>query len=91
MLLDQFGKNSWLIGNSQLEDILRGLERELAERKAEIDEVVIARKGAQEGVGPEVKGLEEGWKRGVGRVLETEVACEQLRREILERRRQGAS
>ncbi|KAH6674076.1 Pre-mRNA-splicing factor SPF27 [Halenospora varia] len=89
-LLEQFGKNSWLIGNAQLEDVLRGLERELAERKAEIDYVVIERKNAQEGVGAEIKGLEEGWKRGVGRVLETEVAAEQVRREILERRRQGA-
>ncbi|KAF4637848.1 hypothetical protein G7Y89_g257 [Cudoniella acicularis] len=89
-LLEQFGKNSWLIGNSQLEDVLRGLERELAERKAEIDGVVIERKNAQEGVSAEIKGLEEGWKRGVGRVLETEVAAEQLRREILEKRRQGA-
>ncbi|KAH8685996.1 Pre-mRNA-splicing factor SPF27 [Tricladium varicosporioides] len=89
-LLEQFGKNSWLIGNAQLEDVLRGLERELAERKAEIDYVIIERKNAQEGVGGEIRGLEEGWKRGVGRVLETEVAVEQVRREILERRRQGA-
>jgi pre-mRNA-splicing factor SPF27 len=35
--------------------------------------------------------LEEGWKRGVGRVLEVEVAAEGVRRQILERRREGAS
>jgi pre-mRNA-splicing factor SPF27 len=69
---------------------LRGLERELAERKTEIDEVVIERKDAQEAVGGEVKGLGEVWKSGVGRVLETEVAAEGVRREILERRREGA-
>ncbi|RDL37946.1 uncharacterized protein BP5553_05379 [Venustampulla echinocandica] len=90
-LLEQFGKNSWLVGNSQLEDVLRAQERELAERKVEIDGVVIERKTAQEAVGAEIRGLEETWKRGVGRVLETEVAAEQLRRDILERRRQGAS
>lgn len=90
-LLEQFGKNAWLVGNSQLEDVLRAQERELAERKAEIDGVVIERRGTQEGVGAEIRGLEEGWRRGVGRVLETEVAAEELRREILERRRQGAS
>jgi len=89
-LLEKYGKNSWLIGNSQLEDILRGLEKELAETKAEIDGVVIERKNAQEAVGGEVKGLEEAWRRGVGRVLETEVAAEGVRREILERRREGA-
>ncbi len=66
------------------------MERELAERKVEIDGVVIERKNAQEAVGGEIKGLEEGWKRGVGRVLETEVAAEGVRRSILERRREGA-
>ncbi|CZR60441.1 related to BCAS2 family protein [Phialocephala subalpina] len=89
-LLEKYGKNAWLIGNSQLEDILRGLERELEERKKEIDLLVVERKSAQESVGGEMKGYEEGWKRGVGRVLEVEVAAEGVRREILDRRRAGA-
>jgi pre-mRNA-splicing factor SPF27 len=89
-LLEEFGRNGWLIGNSQLEDELRALERELGERKAAIDGVVVERRGMQEGVGAEVKGLQEGWRRGVGRVLETEVAAEGIRREVLERRRDGA-
>jgi len=89
-LLEKYGKNAWLIGNAQLEDVLRGLEKELAETKAEIDGVAIERKNAQEAVGGEVKGLEQAWKRGVGRVLETEVAAEGVRRDILERRREGA-
>ncbi|TVY56522.1 Pre-mRNA-splicing factor SPF27-like protein [Lachnellula cervina] len=89
-LLNEFGKNSWLVGNAQLEDILRGLEREVEGVKAEIDAVVVERRGAQEGVRGEVQGLEEGWRKGVGRVLEVEVAAEGVRREILERRREGA-
>ncbi|TGO50383.1 hypothetical protein BOTNAR_0395g00090 [Botryotinia narcissicola] len=90
-LLDQFGKNAWLIGNAQLEDILKGLEREVAAKKDEIDLVVIGRKNAQEAAEAEIRGLEEGWKKGIGRVLETEVAAEGIRREILDRRRAGAS
>jgi pre-mRNA-splicing factor SPF27 len=90
-LLEEFGKNAWLIGNSQLEDLLRGLERDLSERKREIDLLAVERRNAQDAVGGEVKGLEEGWKRGVGKVLETEVAAEGVRREILESRRLGAS
>jgi pre-mRNA-splicing factor SPF27 len=89
-LLENYGKNSWLISNAQLEDILRGLEKELAMTKSEIDDIVIARKNAQEAVGPEIKGLEEGWRKTVGRVLEVEVAGEAVRRDILERRRRGA-
>jgi pre-mRNA-splicing factor SPF27 len=90
-LLEEYGKNGWLVGNSQLEGILMGLEKELAERKTEIDVCVVERKNAQDAVSGEIKSLEEGWKKGVGRVLETEVAAEGLRREILERRRDGAS
>lgn len=89
-LLEKYGKNGWLVGNSQLEDVLRILERELADRKTEIDVVVVERKTAQENVGGEVQGLEETWKRGVSRILETEVAAEGVRREILERRRDSA-
>jgi len=71
--------------------VLRGLERELAQTKEQIDLVVVERKNAQEAVGAEIQGLEVGWKRGVGRVLETEVAAEGVRRAILEARRAGAS
>lgn len=74
-----------------MEDILKGLEREVAAKKDEIDVVVIGRKNAQEAAEAEIKGLEEGWKKGIGRVLETEVAAEGIRREILDRRRAGAS
>ena len=70
---------------------MRGLERELAQTKEQIDLVVVERKNAQEAVGAEIQGLEVGWKRGVGRVLETEVAAEGVRRAILEARRAGAS
>jgi pre-mRNA-splicing factor SPF27 len=89
-LLETYGKNAWLISNSQLEAILRSYEQDLAATKTEIDHVVIERKTAQDAVGGEITGLEETWKRGVGRVLETEVAAESVRGEILERRRAGA-
>jgi pre-mRNA-splicing factor SPF27 len=88
-LLDRFGKNAWLVGNWQTELELAALERELAGAKRDIELVNNERRRAQEEVGGELKGLEETWKRGVGRVLETEIAVEGLRREVLERRRAG--
>jgi pre-mRNA-splicing factor SPF27 len=90
-LLDSYGKNAWLVGNYQLEGELRALERELAGAKREIDLVTVQRKQAQELAGPEMASLEETWKRGVGRVLETEAAAEGLRREGLEVRRRVAA
>lgn len=89
-LLESYGKNAWLISNSQLEDILKSLETELANTKAEVEQVEGVRRAQQEAVAGEVKGLEEAWRRGVGRMIETEVAAEGVRGEILERRRQGA-
>jgi len=86
-LLEDFGKNAWLIGNSQLEDILRDLEKELAEQKQITENVNKARKAAQEGSRAELLGLEETWKRGVGKVIEVQMATDGVRREIMERRR----
>jgi pre-mRNA-splicing factor SPF27 len=89
-LLEEGGKNAWLIGNSQLEDILRGIEKELAETKETAEEVNKQRKIAQEASHGEMVSLEERWKRGVGSVLDVELASEGLRQQILEYRRQAA-
>ena len=90
-LLDELGRNAWLISNSQLEDILRDLERKLAALKEATENVNKARKSAQEGSKGEILGLEETWRRGVGKIIEVQVATEGLRREGLERRRRHAN
>ncbi|EED23892.1 BCAS2 family protein [Talaromyces stipitatus ATCC 10500] len=89
-LLEEYGKNAWLIGNSQLEEILRNVEKELAETKEAVENVHKERKLAQESGHGELSGLEDTWRRGVGSVLEVEVAAEHLRQQILEQRRQQA-
>ncbi|OBT88059.1 hypothetical protein VE02_03670 [Pseudogymnoascus sp. 03VT05] len=78
------GKEEWLAGNAQTAEVLEGLERELAETKEEIERVVSERRGRQEAVGAEMEVLERTWRAGVGRVVETGVAAEGLRRERLE-------
>jgi pre-mRNA-splicing factor SPF27 len=89
-LLDSYGKIAWLVGNYQLEAELKALERELAEARREIDVLAVKRRRAQDEVAGEIQSLEDTWKKGVGRVLETEVATEALRREVLEARRRMA-
>lgn len=89
-LLEENGRNAWLIGNSQLEDILRGLEKELADTKEAAEEVNKQRKLVQEARQGELVSLEETWKRGVGAVLDVELAAEGMRMQILEHRRQVA-
>ncbi len=89
-LLDSYGKNAWLVGNWQLEAELKALETELAAAKRDIDVLTVRRQRAQADVGAEMKGLEEGWRKGVSKVLETEIAAEELRSQVLEiRRTQG--
>ena len=89
-LLEAYGKNAWLIGNSQLEDILRSLEKEVEALKLELEAVEQARRSAQGNVAGEMQGLEEGWRKGVGRMIEAQAAAEGLRQQILERRRMAA-
>ncbi|KAI0433566.1 Pre-mRNA-splicing factor SPF27 [Xylaria sp. FL1042] len=89
-LLDAYGKNAWLVSNWQSEADLAALERELAATRKEIDVVNIQRRRLQDDIGEELRGLEDAWKKGVGRVLETEIATEALRQQVLEKQRRGA-
>ncbi|KAF4455671.1 hypothetical protein F53441_2071 [Fusarium austroafricanum] len=83
-LLEKWGKNAWLLGNHGLEAELQSLERELAAAKREIDIVNLERQKRQNAVGAEIKTLDDTWRAGVGRVLETEVAVEEIRGKIRE-------
>ncbi|KAI1149397.1 Pre-mRNA-splicing factor SPF27 [Nemania diffusa] len=89
-LLDAYGKTAWLVGNWQSEAVLAQLERDFAAARRDVDVVNIARRRLQDDVGEELRALEDAWRRGVGRVLETEVATEALRLQVLERQRGGA-
>ena len=86
-LLEEFGKNAWLISNSQLEDISRDLEKELSQMKEAVENINRARKTSQEGSRAELIGLEETWRQEVGRIIEVQLATEGVRRKILQRTR----
>ena len=86
-LLDEYGKNAWLVSNSQMEYILQDLEQELDRVKNEIETVNKARKQAQEQSKGELLALDETWKSGIGKILEIQVATDNLRQLILESRR----
>jgi pre-mRNA-splicing factor SPF27 len=86
-LLEEYGKNAWLIGNSQLEELLQQQEKELSTLKEETENINKSRKGLQDGSQGELVALEEAWKSGVGKIIEVQVATDGLRKEILRRRR----
>lgn len=73
------------MGNSQLEDVLRGLEKELVETKRRTEEVNRERKAAQEGGRVVMEGSEIAWREGVGRVVEVQLGTS----EAEERWREG--
>ena len=89
-LLEEFGKNAWLVGNAQSEDVLRGIEKELMETQGSVDRVNQARKIEQLAAKGELDTLNQSWRVGIGRIIETEVAAEQMRLEVLRRRRELA-
>ena len=84
-LLEELGKNAWLVGNSQLDQILKALDQELAISKEEVDSVNRERKSAQETSKGELVALEETWKKGIGRLIEVQLATDQLRNELRNR------
>jgi pre-mRNA-splicing factor SPF27 len=90
-LLEKYGNNAWLIANSQAEDELRTLEKELQETKRQVESVEEERRNRQEAVRGEIEGLDGVWREGVGRAIEAEVASEGLRRQVLEKRRAGGA
>ncbi|KAL2051962.1 hypothetical protein ABVK25_007877 [Lepraria finkii] len=89
-LLEKFGKNAWLIGNSQLEDILRDMEKELVETRGRVEGVNRERKGAQEGPGERWKLRRGRGRREWGIWLRLGLRCRGLRGEYREElRRRG--
>lgn len=81
-LLEELGRNAWLIGNSQLEDVQRRLENELTAVKSQSESINRSRKALQEDSRGELLGLEETWKQGIGKIIETQVASDALRQDL---------
>ncbi|KAL6791667.1 breast carcinoma amplified sequence 2 [Trichoderma sp. SZMC 28012] len=90
-LLDSHGRNAWLLSNYHLEAELRGIERDLAATKRDMDLLNAARASRQNEVKGEMQGLEQNWREGVGRVLETEIAVQELREQIRQELRSRAA
>lgn len=86
-LLEQFGKNAWLVANDQLESILRDVEKELVETREATTEVNRERKRAQEGSRGLLEGGERAWRDGVGGLVEVQVATGEVERNWRERLR----
>lgn len=81
-LLEELGKNAWLMGNAQLDQTVKALDQELAFLKEEVDSVNRDRKSAQEASKGELLALESTWKEGIGRLIEVQLATDQLRQEL---------
>lgn len=90
-LLEDYGKNAWLIGNSHIEDIQKRLDAELATLKSSSESTNKARKASQEESRGELIGLEETWKEGIGKIIETQVATDALRQDLVRKRNAPAS
>lgn len=82
-LLETYGKNSWLIGNSYLDDIQKRLDNELASLKTRSEDTNKARKLLQEDAQGELAGLAETWKQGIDKIIQTQLACDDLRQKVV--------
>lgn len=81
-LLEEYGKNSWLIGNSHLEDLQKRLDSELASLRSRSEETNRARKMLQEDAQGELLGLAETWKQGIDKIIQTQLASDGLQQQL---------
>ena len=88
-LLEQFGKNAWLVGNSQLEGVLGGVERELVGVREEVEGVNRGRREGQEVGRGGLEGGEREWRGGVGGVVRAGVAVRGVEEEVRGALRKG--
>lgn len=86
-MLDAYGKNAWLVGNAQLEDLLRAVERELVGVREEVEATNRERKRLQEDGRRALEGAEERWRSGVGGLVEVLVAGKELEEKVRRRLR----
>ncbi len=84
-LLEEMGKNAWLISNSQLEELIKSLERELERLKRETESINKERKTTQETSQGEIAALDATWKEGIERLVKVQLATDGLRQEALKR------
>jgi len=89
-LLETYGRNAWLVGNAQMEDVLRDFEREVEAKRTEGGWVDAARREEGEAVKRRVEQAEREWKKGVREMVEVQVAAEAIRMRVLEKRRTAA-
>lgn len=64
-MLEQHGRNAWLVSNASLEEELRAYEEELAQVKGASEEVLRGRKRLQEGARAQMEGGERAWRSAV--------------------------
>lgn len=76
-LLEQYGKNAYLLQNYHLEAELRALEKELVETREAVEDLNRARKSEQESARHELEGLEGAWKKGIRELVTIQVALQQ--------------
>lgn len=88
-LLEHYGKNAWLIGNAQLETLQTQLETELSSLKSRVEDVNRSRKSIQDDSKGELLALEDTWRQGIGRIIETQIATNKMKQSILEVNRQN--
>lgn len=88
-LLSEYGKNQWLIGNDQLEQLLKQLEQNLENINRAIENINSERKTKQVDMETTYKYLDSRWRDGIKNLVDVNVACIKLEQEINNQKRVG--
>lgn len=72
-LLDEFGRVQWLVGNDELDQIVKAVDRQLAASRTELEQINQNRKRKQVAVSDTLGYLEKRWKSLLGDVVDVGV------------------
>ncbi|PHH61910.1 hypothetical protein CDD81_7715 [Ophiocordyceps australis] len=81
-LLENSGAQAWLCANYHAEHLLAQTEALLAQQRRAIDLLNARRLERQQSVADELRTLDDAWRKGVARVVETQLAVQNIRQQI---------
>ncbi|KAA8900549.1 hypothetical protein TRICI_006195 [Trichomonascus ciferrii] len=81
-LLNEYGKNQWLIGNDELQTTLKELEENLEEQNRTLESINNDRKIRQEESQTMYEYLQTRWKEGLKNVVDVNVECLRLEQQL---------
>lgn len=85
-LLEQYGKNQWLLANDSLEQSLQNLQQAVREERAKVSLAKLQKKELEQSAQSSVEYLNNRWTEGIRNVIEVGIANLEMKIKIQDKR-----